>query len=125
MRILVPILCGVSSAVLAAILLAFIGGGLSSQNAAASLGIGSAVAAALFRQGPNAVTQVRRLTLWEYGAALLFVLFSLRAFLWLVFREGDAVKVLSPNNLGDLSLHVTYIHQLANGVEFWPENPIL
>src|SRR5690606_8539902 len=28
-------------------------------------------------------------------------------------------------NLGDLSLHLTYIHQLANGAAFWPENPIL
>jgi hypothetical protein len=32
--------------------------------------------------------------------------------------------VLSPNNLGDLSLHLTYIRYLASGVPFWPENPI-
>jgi len=37
---------------------------------------------------------------------------------------GDAIKVLSPNNLGDLSLHLTYIRYLANGAAFWPDNPI-
>jgi hypothetical protein len=34
------------------------------------------------------------------------------------------IKVLSPNNLGDLALHLTYIEQMASGVAFWPENPI-
>ena len=32
--------------------------------------------------------------------------------------------MLSPNNLGDLSLHLTYVRYLANGVPFWPDNPI-
>ena len=43
----------------------------------------------------------------------IFALVSLRAFLWLVFVEGDTIKVLSPNNLGDLALHLTYIRYLA------------
>ena len=55
---------------------------------------------------------------------ILFALFALRAFLWLVFFDGDDIKVLSPNNLGDLSLHLTYIREVANGVPFWPDNPI-
>lgn len=125
MMFLVPVLCGVSSAVLAAIVLGFAGGGLSSQTAAASLGIGSAMAAFLFWRQRKEAVSVRGLNLWECSAVLIFTLFALRAFLWLIFREGDTVKVLSPNNLGDLSLHLTYIHQLANGAPFWPENPIL
>jgi len=34
------------------------------------------------------------------------------------------VKVQSPNNLGDLSLHLTYIRHFASGVPLWPDNPI-
>jgi hypothetical protein len=61
---------------------------------------------------------------WEWCAIVVFALFALRAFLWLVFTDGDEVCVLSPNNLGDLSLHLTYIRHLASGVPFWPDNPI-
>ncbi len=121
----IPVLCGVSTAVLVAIVLGFIGGGLSAQTAAASLCAGSGLAAIMYWRQRDEAVLIRGLNLWESGAVLLFTLFALRAFLWLVFREGDAVKVLSPNNLGDLSLHLTYIHQLANGAPFWPENPIL
>jgi hypothetical protein len=55
---------------------------------------------------------------------VLFALFTCRAFLWLIFREGDDLRVLSPNNLGDMSLHLTFIQYLANGAPFWPDSPI-
>ena len=41
-----------------------------------------------------------------------------------MFRNEDQIEFISPNNLGDLALHLTYIRNLANGVPFWPENPI-
>jgi hypothetical protein len=66
----------------------------------------------------------RPLTIWGWGAILLFGLFALRAFLWVLYQTEDELRILSPNNLGDLSLHLTYIHHLANGAPFWPENPI-
>jgi hypothetical protein len=62
---------------------------------------------------------------WEWGAIVVYALASARAFLWLVFTDGDKIKVLSPNNLGDLALHLTYIRHLASGAAFWPDNPIL
>ena len=43
--------------------------------------------------------------------------FGLRAFCWLVFVNGDSIYVLSPNNLGDLPLHLTYIRYFAKGAE--------
>jgi len=49
---------------------------------------------------------------------------GVRAFCWLVFTVDDKICVLSPNNLGDLPLHLTYIRYLARGPKFWPENPI-
>ena len=33
-------------------------------------------------------------------------------------------KIQSPNNLGDLSLHISYMKYFANGVPLWPDNPI-
>ncbi|MEI6349892.1 MAG: hypothetical protein WCP06_02155 [Verrucomicrobiota bacterium] len=60
----------------------------------------------------------------QWSVVAIFTLFALRAFCWLVyFKEGD-VAFLSPNNLGDLSLHLTYTRYLANGARIWPENPI-
>ncbi len=116
-----------SSSVLLAILLGLINGRLTPMIASTSLAAGALVAAFTFwrarlqeqdteRRGPN---------VWEWGVIVLFTLFALRAFLWLIFIDGDEIKVLSPNNLGDLSLHLTYIHQLASGAPFWPQNPIV
>ncbi len=53
-----------------------------------------------------------------------FGFFAFRAFCWLIFIDGNQLKVQSPNNLGDLALHFTYIRNLASGVPLWPENPI-
>lgn len=50
---------------------------------------------------------------------------SARAFLWLVYWSGGQLKILSPYNLGDLSLHIHLIEYLASGIKFWPESPIL
>jgi hypothetical protein len=60
----------------------------------------------------------------DWAATVVFALFALRAFCWLVFYNGDSLSVLSPNNLGDMPLHLTYIRYLAKGAQFWPENPI-
>ena len=38
--------------------------------------------------------------------------------------DGNNLKIQSPNNLGDLALHITYIKYFANGVALWPDNPI-
>lgn len=62
---------------------------------------------------------------WDWALLAVFALASLRAFLWLIGERGDEVFVLSPNNLGDMSLHLNFIRYLASGVPFWPESPIL
>lgn len=65
-----------------------------------------------------------KLTFLDGVVLTAFALFALRAFCWLVFSAGDEICVLSPNNLGDMSLHLTYIQYLAREPNFWPENPI-
>jgi hypothetical protein len=61
---------------------------------------------------------------WFWVLAAFFAIFAFRSFLWLIYWDGNDVKVQSPNNLGDLSLHLTYINHFASGVPIWPDNPI-
>jgi hypothetical protein len=124
MNFAAAILYAVSSSTLLAVALAFLRGGLSSSSAALAIGSGLLLAAATFWRGCREQNKTLPPTFWEWGAIVAFALVSLRIFLWVVFVEGDEIKVLSPNNLGDLSLHLTYIRYLASGVAFWPENPI-
>ncbi len=61
---------------------------------------------------------------WKWILAACFAIFAFRSFCWLLYIDGDELKIQSPNNLGDLALHITYIRNFANGVSLWPENPI-
>ena len=65
---------------------------------------------------------IYHLGLWAVG--IVFLLFAVRSFCWLLYVDGNHLKIQSPNNLGDLSLHLTYIRYFANGVALWPDNPI-
>lgn len=124
MNFVAAFLYAVSSSSLLAVALAFFRGGLNPSTAGAAVAGGLLVAAASFWNGRHQQMSTRPPGPWEWLAIVAFALVSLRIFLWVVFIDGDDVKVLSPNNLGDLSLHVTYIRYLASGVRFWPENPI-
>ncbi len=123
MNFLAAALYTVASSVLIGIALGFQKGALTPL--AALLALCGGLAVGIFgwwrgRRGP-------RLPLpgfWATASLVLFAIFSLRAFLWLVFRNGDDICVLSPNNLGDLPLHLTFIRYLANGAPFWPDSPI-
>ncbi|MEY2558117.1 MAG: hypothetical protein QOE34_1542 [Verrucomicrobiota bacterium] len=61
---------------------------------------------------------------WLWFLVAIFAIFAFRCFCWILFADGNELKVQSPNNLGDLSLHLTYIRNFASGVPLWPENPI-
>ena len=103
--------------------LAAVGGRLSPLVAWLSLTAGLAGAAIYWlKSGPAG--KPMKMGWADWAAAGLFALFALRAFCWLVFADGDSIRVLSPNNLGDLPLHLTYIRCFAKGAAFWPQNPI-
>jgi hypothetical protein len=55
---------------------------------------------------------------------ICFGLFAARSFCWLLYIDGSELRIQSPNNLGDLSLHITLIRNFADGVALWPDNPI-
>src|SRR5205085_10039378 len=62
--------------------------------------------------------------IWLWLMVAVFAIFAGRSFCWLLFLDGNEWRVQSPNNLGDLSLHITYIKHFASGVALWPDNPI-
>ncbi len=69
----------------------------------------------------------RRIGWRQFGFWLLaacFALFAFRSFCWLLYFDNNQLKVQSINNLGDLSLHLTFIRNFASGVALWPDNPI-
>src|SRR5437870_9319834 len=71
---------------------------------------------------PSALMRYRRV--WFWAVAICFAMFAVRSFCWLLYIDGSELKIQSPNNLGDLSLHLTLIKNFASGVPLWPDNPI-
>jgi hypothetical protein len=125
MRFVAAILYFVAITCVAAVALSLVSGGLKPFVALLSLLCGAGVAGwALWQDRDIRAVPARKLTAWEWAGIALWSMFTLRCFLWLVFRQGDEIKVLSTNNLGDMSIHFTFIRYLASGVPFWPENPI-
>jgi len=124
---LYPIIVGLSVFVASTILFVMAIVGLSGclltpQVAAISLFSGAVIG--LFfglktEQDPTTVKVLDTITL------AIWAIITARAFLWLVYWSGGQLKILSPYNLGDLSLHLHFIKYLASGLGFWPESPIL
>ena len=75
-------------------------------------------------QAPLLPPPPRRWHFWAWAVGIVFAMFAVRSFCWLLWVDGNNLKIQSPNNLGDLSLHITYIKYFANGVALWPDNPI-
>jgi hypothetical protein len=71
---------------------------------------------------PAALMRYRRV--WFWAVAVCFAMFAVRSFCWLLYIDGSELNIQSPNNLGDLSLHLTLIKNFANGVALWPDSPI-
>ena len=71
---------------------------------------------------PPALMRYRRV--WFWVVAVCFAVFAVRSFCWLLYIDSSELKIQSPNNLGDLSLHLTMIKNFANGVPLWPDSPI-
>ena len=123
MRTAGAILVFVAVSVSAAVGLAFLCGGLSPTVTWAALGTG--LAASIFGWRGIRAPGERPPNAWDVLLLAAFALASLRAFLWLLYPVGDEWRVLSPNNLGDISLHIDLIRYFAGGVDFWPVSPIL
>jgi hypothetical protein len=120
------------------LLLGMVGNGLRMESAVFSLIAGAAFAVAAYlgtsdtapqrrksasgEAGSSKTMRYRQLWLWIMAAC--FALFALRSFCWLLYIDDNELKIQSPNNLGDLALHITLIKNFASGVALWPDNPI-
>ena len=123
MKCLSSALAFASTTVVTAIFLGFLFSGLNPSAAWSAIACGTLAAVAAWRT--TNPSKRARLGFWDWLVLTVFALSSLRAFLWVIYSRGDEICVLSPNNLGDLSLHLNLIRYLANGVAFWPESSIL
>ncbi len=56
---------------------------------------------------------------WFWAVAICFALFALRSFCWLLYIDGSELRIQSPNNLGDLSLHLTLILRYPAGMDLF------
>lgn len=122
-RVFAGIVSAVGASVVVAIALAFMFGGLDSPVAWASLASG--LAAGVLTAHRTREVERNPPTAWDVLLFSLFAIASLRAFLWLIYPVGDEWRILSPYNLGDISLHIQFIRYFAGGVDFWPASPIL
>ena len=100
MTSLCALLYAAATAVLLSIALAFANAGLSPRVATFSLACGAAVASYTFWSHRDRRPNFRPLGPWEWAALIAYALFSLRAFLWLVFSTGDEIRVLSVRIIG-------------------------
>jgi hypothetical protein len=127
----------VNVATVCAVLFGMVAGGLNKPIAAIAVLLGVAAAVLAFRTTIDSDTsedpgvrsaeqdpRSRFRSAWFWLIAGCFAFFAFRAFCWLLFLDGNDLKVQSANNLGDLALHLTYIKNFANGVALWPDNPI-
>ena len=123
------------------LLLGMAGNGLNQLSAILSLISGAAFALAAYLGTSDTATEQnisnspvgesfrsppheRYRHVWLWAIAACFALFALRSFCWLLYIDGEQLKIQSPHNLGDLALHITFIKNFVNGVALWPDNPI-
>jgi len=126
-------------ATVAALLLGILGGGLNQLIALAAVGLGVLAGVAAYAtttdvdENPKILDSAeanrperknRYTSIWFWVIVACFGMFAVRSFCWLLYIDGEELKIQSPNNLGDLALHVTFIRYFANGVALWPDNPI-
>src|SRR5437773_5867325 len=125
----------VNLSVVCGLLLGIVGHGLNALSAALALvcGVAFAVAAWLGTSDPDKTggsgakpskPAARYRKFWFWVVAAFFALFAVRSFCWLLYIDGSEWKIQSPNNLGDLSLHITLIRNFANDVHLWPDSPV-
>ena len=124
MKLLAAPLSGIAASVMAALALASLGLGLHGGISLISLLIGVGVFILVWKFTP-ADWQTPKPSIWEWIVIVIFTCASVRAFFWLIYLEGDQWKILSPNNLGDLSLHLSFINWMAATRHWWPTSPIL
>ncbi|MCM8776495.1 MAG: hypothetical protein NC930_09160, partial [Candidatus Omnitrophica bacterium] len=109
----------------ASLVLAMIFGTLTLWIAWVSLWAGIGIAAVVFIRCRHLKSDEPGPTKFDWVMGFLFILFCLRQFLWVYFRRGAEMWTLNwRHGFSDLAMHLTYIANIANGMRFWPDNPL-
>jgi hypothetical protein len=126
MSVSIVLLCWIASSTLLGILFAYSPLGLTTSTSIVALVLGFVLPGVpLLRQLSKKRPEPKpRLGIFAYVAGIIFLIFAIRVFSQVVFVKNDQIRVLSPNNIGDICLHLTHINYLACSPHFWPENPI-
>jgi hypothetical protein len=126
MKALLVALSGIACSTALGVQLGYSAFGLTPLTCGIALGIGFLLPFILVSTKRWEIRLERSTHHWIIGTLLtaIFLAFAVRQFGWVIFVRGDQIRVLSPNNLGDICLHLTHINYLANNPSYWPENPI-
>ena len=96
----------------------------STSVVALSLGLILAGVPLFLQRGGTRFEMPDRRQIIAVAISIFFLVFAVREFSQVIFVVNDEIRVISPNNLGDICLHLAQINYLASGPHFWPENPI-
>jgi hypothetical protein len=126
MNVSLAVLCWIAIATVLGVFFGYSSLELTTPTSAIALSLGLLLAGLSFflqRGGPRLTAPDRRQVI-AFALSIFFLVFAVREFGQVIFVAKDEIRVISPNNLGDICLHLTQINYLANRPHFWPENPI-
>jgi hypothetical protein len=113
-------LCWIAISTLLGVLFGYSSYGLTTATSTAALLIGFVIAVIplyLHRTKPLLATSEKH-RYFGFALCIFFLVFAVREFGQVIFVVNDQVKVISPNNLGDICLHLTHINYLATSPHF-------
>ncbi len=119
-------LCWIAVSTLFGVLFSYSSLRLTTSTSAAALLIGAFIATLplYLRKRKPLVSPPEKYRYFGFALCTFFLVFAVREFGQVIFVVNDRIRVISPNNLGDICLHLTHINYLATSPHFWPENPI-
>ncbi len=126
MNLSLGVLCWVAISTVLGIFFSYSSLGLTTSTSIAALLLGLIpVAVTLFlHRGRPRLEAPGRNQIIAITVTIFFLVFAIREFSQVIFVVHDQIRVISPNNLGDICLHLAHINYLARSPHFWPQNPI-
>jgi hypothetical protein len=126
MNISLVVLCWIAISTLLGVLFSYSSLGLTTFTSVAALLVGAIIATLPLytRRGTPLLATPQKYRYFGFALCTFFLVFAVREFGQVVFVVNDQIRVISPNNLGDICLHLTHINYLATSPHYWPENPI-
>ncbi len=126
MNLSLAVLCWIAISTILGVFFGYSSLGLTTSSSIIALSLGLVLAGVswfIHRSKTGFAVPDRRQVV-AFAVSIFFLVFVVREFGQVIFTKNDEIRVISPNNLGDICLHLTHINYLASGPHFWPDNPI-